>query len=113
MLTSGAQNDGGITTSSRDAGQQTGSTWYEDEQEEEGVLEVSRGQPVSRLEIIVDGQQLKQTTAFRYLGSWQHESGDLDREITQDCRVHAGNTWRNVSGIIHDKRMPIRLKTQV
>ncbi|CAB4025844.1 Hypothetical predicted protein [Paramuricea clavata] len=45
------------------------------------VLEVSRGQPVPRLEIIVDGQQLKQTTAFRYLGSWQLESGDLDREI--------------------------------
>ncbi|CAB4028267.1 RNA-directed DNA polymerase (reverse transcriptase) domain containing [Paramuricea clavata] len=46
------------------------------------VLEVSRGQPVPRLEITVDGQQLKQTTAFKYLGSWQHESGDLDREIT-------------------------------
>ena len=45
------------------------------------VLEVSREQPVPRLQITVDGQQLKQITAFRYLGSWLHESGDLDREV--------------------------------
>lgn len=76
------------------------------------VLEVSRGQPVPRLQITLDGQQLKQTTAFRYLGSWLHESGDLDREV-QARLQGTGNTWRNVSGIIYDKRMPMRLKTQV
>ena len=59
------------------------------------VLEVSRGQPVPRLENIVGGQQLRQTTAFRYLESWQHESGDLDREI-QARLQGTGNTWRNV-----------------
>ena len=37
------------------------------------VPEVSREQPVPRLQITVDGQQLKQITAFRYLGSWLHE----------------------------------------
>ena len=67
---------------SRDAGQQTGSTWYEDEQEEDGsTRSLKRATGVKAGDYIVDGQQLKQTTAFRYLGSWQHESGDLDREI--------------------------------
>ena len=59
-----------------------------------------------------DGQQLKQITAFRYLGSWLHESGDLDREV-QARLQGTGNTWRNVSRIIYDKRMPMRLKTQM
>ena len=75
------------------------------------VLRASRGQPVPRLQITVGGQQLKQT-AFRYLGSWLHECGDLDREI-QARLQGTGNTWRNVSGIIYDKRMPMELKTQV
>ena len=58
------------------------------------------------------GQQLKQTTAFRYLGSWQQESGDFNREI-QARLQGTGNTCRDVSGIIYDKRMGIRLKIQV
>ena len=70
------------------------------------VLEVSRGQ------IMVDGQQLKQTTAFRYLGSWLQESGDLDREV-QARLQGTGNTWMNISGIIYDRLMPMRLKAQV
>lgn len=76
------------------------------------VLEVSREQSVPRQEITVSGQQLKQTTAFRYPGSWLHESGDLEREI--QARLHStGDTRRNVSGIIYDILIPIRLKTQV
>ena len=63
------------------------------------VLEVSREQPVSQLQITVEGQQLKQTTAFRYLGSWLNKSGDLDREV--EARLQEiGNPWRNVSGVI-------------
>jgi hypothetical protein len=37
----------------------------------------------------------------------------LDREIQARLQQGTGNTWRNVSGIICDKRMPIRLKAQV
>ena len=57
-------------------------------------------------------QQLKQTTAFRYLGSWLQESRDLDREV-QARLQGTGNTWRNISGIIYDRQIPMRLKAQV
>ena len=61
------------------------------------VLEVSRGQTVPRLQIMVDGQQLKQTAAFRYLRSWLQERGNLDREV-QARLQGTRNTWRNING---------------
>lgn len=66
------------------------------------VLEVSRGQPVSRPELTVNVQQLKQITVLRY----------LDKEI-QARLQNTGKTWGNVIAIIYDKRIPIRLKMQV
>ena len=76
------------------------------------VLVVSRKQPVPRIQILTEGQQQKQTSAFKYLGSWLQESGDLDREV--QARLQGiGNACRGVSGVIHDKKMPSRLKAQV
>lgn len=49
------------------------------------VLEVSRGQPVSRPELTVNVQQLKQITVLRY----------LDKEI-QARLQNTGKTWGNV-----------------
>ncbi|KAK4314273.1 hypothetical protein Pmani_014425 [Petrolisthes manimaculis] len=76
------------------------------------VMVATREQEVPQLQIVVDGQQLKQIQAFKYLGSWIQESGDLEREV--QARLQGmGNAFRNVSGVIYDRRMPLRLKAQV
>ena len=49
---------------------------------------------------------------FKYLGSTVQESGSCEREIKK--RVHAEwNGWRNVSGVICDRRLPNRVKGKV
>ena len=70
------------------------------------VTVVTRTEPAQRPSITTIGQALKQTAAFKYLGSWVHEQGGLDQEIR--ARVQEiGAAWNNVSGVIYDRRMAI------
>ena len=49
---------------------------------------------------------------FKYLGSMVQESGGCEREVKK--RVQAGrNGWRRVSGVICDRRLPVRVKGKV
>ena len=49
---------------------------------------------------------------FKYLESMVQESGSCDRKIKK--RVQAGrNRWRRVSGVIYDRRLPVRVKGKV
>ena len=49
---------------------------------------------------------------FKYLGSTVQESGGCEREVKR--RVQAGwNGWRRESGVICDKRLPVRVKGKV
>ena len=49
---------------------------------------------------------------FKYLGSTVQESGSCEREVKK--RVQAGwNGWRKVSGVICDRRLPVRVKGKV
>ena len=49
---------------------------------------------------------------FKYLGSTVQESGGGEREIKK--RVQAGwNGWRKVSGVICDRKLPVRVKGKV
>ena len=49
---------------------------------------------------------------FKYLGSMVQESGDCEREVKK--RVQAGwNGWRNVSGVICDRKLSARVKGKV
>ena len=49
---------------------------------------------------------------FKYLGSTVRESGGCEREVKK--RVQAGwNGWRRVSGVICDRRLPVRVKGKV
>ena len=57
---------------------------YEDEPVE--VMVVTRTEQTPRLSITTNGQALKQTAAFKYLGSWVYEQGGLDHEIRARCR---------------------------
>ena len=56
--------------------------------------------------------KLKQVETFKYLGSIISETGGCEEEARH--RVGAGwGKWREMSGIVCDKRMPIMLKVSV
>ena len=104
----------------------------ETEQEVEGLLEQvrmaleSKGLRVNRektehMESCWKGEQegisrvrlqdvlLNKVKDFRYLGAYVEEGGELDREVER--KVQAGwCKWREASGVLCDKRMPMKLK---
>ena len=52
---------------------------------------------------------LNKVKEFRYLGAYVEEGGELDREVER--KAQAGwCKWREASGILCDKRMPLKLK---
>ena len=52
---------------------------------------------------------LNKVKDFKYLGTYVEEGGELDKEI--ECKIQAGwCKWREASGILCDKRMPMKLK---
>ena len=56
--------------------------------------------------------RLKQVKIFKCLGSMISENGGCEEEVRH--RVRAGwGKWREISGLVCDKRMPIMLKTAV
>ncbi|XP_073698816.1 uncharacterized protein [Garra rufa] len=62
--------------------------------------------------INVGGEDLEKSTEFRYLGSVLSSDGDLLPDIR--ARVNAAwAKWRQVTGVLCDRRMPIRLKAKV
>ena len=59
--------------------------------------------------IKMDGEDLKKVQKFKYLGSIVNAKGNLDDEVRH--RVQAGwNNWRSASGVLCDKKIPLRLK---
>ena len=59
-----------------------------------------------------NGSQLKQVTNFKYLGSTIEETGGCELEVKERVRA-AWNKWREVKGVVCDKRMPRRVKVKV
>ena len=54
---------------------------------------------------------LNKVKDFRYLGAHVEEGGELDRESPLERKAQAGwCKWRMASGILCDKRMPMKLK---
>ena len=74
------------------------------------VMVVTRTETAPRLSITTNGQALKQTAAFKYLGSWVHEQGGGAGSGNTSKVQGIGATWNNVSGVMYDRRMPARLK---
>ncbi|XP_037801351.1 uncharacterized protein LOC119596258 [Penaeus monodon] len=62
--------------------------------------------------IKLGGEKLKRVRTFKYLGSLVEETAGMDKEI--NFRIQSGwNNWRKVSGVLSDRRVPIRLKGKV
>lgn len=58
------------------------------------------------------GVELKQVDGFKYLGSVIKEEGGCEIEVRE--RVRAGwAKWREVSGVVCDRRMPRKLKIKI
>ena len=60
----------------------------------------------------LDGEDLKRVKNFKYLGSVVDATADTEKEV--NYRIQCGwNNWRKVSGVICDRRVPVRLKGKV
>ena len=58
------------------------------------------------------GENIKRVNEFKYLGSVLDNEGNMEKEINN--RIHSGwNNWRKVSGVICDRKVPVRLKGRV
>ena len=86
---------------------------------EKGGMKVSRakteymclnGTPLGSVKM--QSAQLPQVTEFQYLGSTLQSDGDMTTEINK--RNQCGwNTWRKMSGILCDKRVPPHVKGKI
>ena len=62
--------------------------------------------------IQMEGSDLKRVTNFKNVGSMTQSSGDLDKETAHrnwNCR----NNWRNITGVVCDIRVFIKLNGRV
>ena len=59
------------------------------------------------------GEEVEKVTHFKYLGTSIEEEGGMETEIAK--RVGAGwmNNWKQCSGVLCDKKMPVKLKGKV
>ena len=58
------------------------------------------------------GEELQRMHHFKYLGSSVEETGGMATEITQ--RVSAAwRNWKRCSGVLCDRRMPVKLKGKI
>ena len=57
-------------------------------------------------------KKVPKVNKFMYLGSTVQEYGSCEREIKKKVQV-GWNGWREVSGVICDKRLPARVKGKV
>ena len=62
--------------------------------------------------IQLGGINLQRVDHFKYLGAMVEKDGSLEKEIKH--RIQSGwNNWRMVTGVICDKRVPVKLKGKV
>ena len=60
----------------------------------------------------VNGDELKNVDHFKYLGSVIDRNDTIDRDV--DLRVRAAwSSWRKLTGVLYDRKIPLRLKAKV
>lgn len=61
--------------------------------------------------MMIEGVEVPKCEAFRYLGSIIQKNGGIKEDV--DHRIKAGwMKWKMTSGVLCDKRMPIKLKAK-
>jgi hypothetical protein len=62
--------------------------------------------------LYIDGVPIKKVQQFKYLGSVVHANGDIEQDVNN--RKQAGwLRFRSVSGVLCDRKMPLKLKGKV
>jgi len=59
--------------------------------------------------VAIEGVIIPRVERFRYLGSIMHEDGEIDEDINHRIKV-GRQKWKNASGILCDRRIPLKLK---
>ena len=63
-------------------------------------------------EVLMDGEEIKKVSAFKYLGSHVSQDGELDVEVRH--RIQSGwNSWRKLTGILCARRVSVSLKGKI
>ena len=66
----------------------------------------------NRPQVKIHGEEVERVTHFKYMGTSIEEEGGTETEIAK--RVGAGwMNWKKCSGVLCDKRMPVKLKGKV
>ena len=60
--------------------------------------------------ISIDGEELKKTTSYKYLGSHISAEGGLQEEVAGRMNT-AWMKWKALTGVLCDRRMPLKLKS--
>ena len=63
-------------------------------------------------EVTIDGLSIPKVEKFKYLGSIVQQNGEIDEDINQRIKV-GWQKWKQATGVLCDKRMPVRLKGKV
>jgi len=62
-------------------------------------------------EVAIEGAVIPRVERFRYLGLIIQENGEID-EDNQRIKVR-WKKWKNTSGVLYDRRIPLKLKGRV
>ena len=62
--------------------------------------------------ICLQKEELKKVNEFKYLGTTMESNGEYSREVKNRIQVGWSN-WRRVSAVIHDRRVPAKVKGKV
>ena len=63
-------------------------------------------------EVAIEGAIIPRIERFRYLGSIIQENGEIDEDINHRIKV-GWQKWKNASGVLCYRRIPLRLKGRV
>jgi hypothetical protein len=60
-------------------------------------------------DVRLDGQVVPKKDTFRYLGSMLQKNGDINENVSNRIKV-GWLKWRQVSGVLCDPRVPLKVK---
>ena len=63
-------------------------------------------------EVAIEGTIVPRVERFRYLGSIIQENGEIDEDINHRIKV-GWQKWKNASGVLCDRKIPLRLKGKI
>ena len=68
-----------------------------------------QGNGQGREPVKILGEELQRVHRFKYLGASVEETEGMTTEISQRVSAAWGN-WKRCSGVLYDRRMPVKLK---